>query len=228
IGRSIDASALNDEDNTLKANDHREIVYKNQFLWVLGLFYMLWGFSYIIFTTFLVDYFIHDIGLNEHLAGRIFAIAGLISVISGFLWGAISDHIGRMISLSILFFFQMALLISFSLTENSMILLIETIAYSTTLWAIPAIIIAASGDLVGMTKASAAIGFLTLFFGIGQLIAPIMIGYVVEINGSYFFAFLLSSTACLAAGLGCIRMHYYMKTKSFYAKNNNLIETAEG
>jgi MFS family permease len=187
-----------------------QTIYKNPLLWTIGFIYMLWGFSYIIFTTFLVDYFLH-IGLQEQLAGRIFAIAGLTSTVSGFVGGAISDRFGRMMTLALVFFLQMLLLVSFSMSSSSGALLLEAILYSVTLWAIPAIVIASISDFVEQKQVSVAIGFLTLFFGTGQLIGPIIIGYIVDFSGSYSMAFILSAFACLTGCFGSIGLHYHLK-----------------
>ncbi|MBT2691233.1 MFS transporter [Bacillus sp. ISL-47] len=185
-------------------------VYKNPLVWTIGICYFLWGFSYIMFTTFLVDFLI-DFGLSSLIAGRIFAIAGFISIISGFLWGSISDRLGRLTSLSLVFFLQMLFLLGFSFSANSSGLIALAILYSITLWGTPAIILASTSEFVSQTQVSSAIGFLTLFFGIGQLVGPIIIGYILNLTSSYSHAFLLSALSCFSGSLISIMLHHYLK-----------------
>jgi MFS family permease len=186
-------------------------IYKNKTLWITGIVYMAWGFSYLMFSTFFVDYLMKEIHIDKSTAGQFFAFAGLASIISGFIWGNISDRIGRMPTLFIVLLIQSCLLIAFSLSNSSFLLFIETIAYSLTLWAVPTIMVAAVSDFIHPHNAPAAIGFLTLFFGIGQFTSPIVIGSLVDLSGSYFSAFLLSALVCFSSGLGCIKLYFAQK-----------------
>src|SRR5205814_639205 len=90
-----------DTDLLLKASpespyENKEVnVYKSKAIWVTGMIYMTWGFSYIMFSTFLLDYLMKEIHLDKQTAGTFFAFAGLSSILSGLIWGHISDRIGR-------------------------------------------------------------------------------------------------------------------------------------
>ena len=57
------------------------------------------------------------------------------------------------------------------------------------------------GDAVGHRLAPAALGFVTLFFGIGQAAGPWIAGAIADTSGSFSGAFLL---AAFVAALGCI------------------------
>ena len=53
------------------------------------------------------------------------------------------------------------------------------------------------GDLLGPRLAPAALGFITLFFGIGQALAPGVAGALADRYGSFAPAFLLASGVAL-------------------------------
>jgi MFS family permease len=57
------------------------------------------------------------------------------------------------------------------------------------------------------SRTPVAIGFITLFFGVGQFISPAINGYLVDQTNSYFYPFLLSALICLSGGLGCVMLH---------------------
>lgn len=181
-------------------------VYRNKYIFILGMVYFTWGFSYLIFSTFFVDYAIAEVNIAMEAAGSLFAIAGLSSIISGFIWGSISDRFGRMLTLFLIFFIQSLLLTAFALTSSFSGLLIETIGYALTLWAVPTVIVAAVNDMTTTAKVPLAIGFITLFFGIGQWISPMLTGSMVE-NIGYTLAFFLSAAVCFIGSLGCIGLH---------------------
>lgn len=184
-----------------------QTIYGNKLLWMIGFTYLTWGFSYLIFSTFLVDYLIQDISLSEKEAGQLFAVAGFVSIVSGYIWGSISDRMGRMASLFLVYLSQAVLLLALSMTHSYGILLIETILYAITLWGVPTVMVAAVGDFVHPLKTPVAIGFITLFFGVGQFISPVVTGSLVDLTGTYHSAFILSAIICFAGSLGCISLH---------------------
>ena len=181
-------------------------VYRNKTMWHLGLIYSTYGISYLVFSTFLVDYLIADVGFTNSSAGTFFAIAGITSIISGFIWGSLSDRFGRLVTLMIVFFIQSILLLTFSFSSNSTLILLTTALYGITLWAVPTIINASVSDYIHPKFTTIGMGFVTVFLGIGQLVSPAIIGYLIEYSNSYFTAFLFSSIIALFGALGCIRL----------------------
>lgn len=187
-------------------------VYRNKYIFLIGIVYFTWGFSYLIFSTFFVDFLITEANIEMDSAGRLFAIAGICSIVSGFIWGSISDKIGRMLTLFLIYFIQTILLLAFALTSSFLILLIETILYALTLWAVPTVIVAAVSDITAPVKTSLAIGYITLFFGIGQWISPIITGSMIE-NIGYTMAFYLSAAICFSGSIGCASLHIGLHRK---------------
>jgi len=56
---------------------------------------------------------------------------------------------------------------------------------------------AAAGDYVGPRLAPAGLGFVTLFFGIGQALGPTVGGYLADVTRSFLSSFLLASAVSL-------------------------------
>jgi MFS family permease len=187
-----------------------ENIYRNKSILLIGLIYFAWGFSYLIFSTFFVDFLMIDIKLDMSVAGKFFAIAGIISIVSGVIWGRLADRIGRMLTLFIVYFTQTVVLILFAVTTHPVLLMIETILYALTLWAVPAVIVAAVSDITVSLKTPIAIGYITLFFGIGQWISPMITGSVVE-HFSYSIAFYLSAVVCGLGSIGCFYLHFFVR-----------------
>jgi len=190
-----------------------ENVYKNKTIWITGLVYMAWGFSYIMFSTFLVDYLMKEIHLDKGTAGSIFAFAGLASILSGFIWGLISDRIGRISTFFIVLVIESVILVMFAFIHHPVLLFINAMLYALTLWAIPTTMAASISDVVHPVHVPTGIGFVTVFFGIGQFISPIIISSTVDLTGYYFMAFTVSSIVCLLGGVGCIKLYMMKKEK---------------
>ncbi|MGO4886636.1 MFS transporter [Anaerobacillus sp. MEB173] len=181
-------------------------VYRNKTIWFLGFIYFTWGVSYLVFSTFLVDYLIVDRGFKNKLAGTFFAVAGITSIISGFIWGSLSDRIGRMFTLIVVFFIQSFLLLSISFSGNSILIFLIIVIYGVTLWAVPSIINASVSDYIHPKYITVGMGFVTVFFSTGQLVSPVITGFLIEYSNSYFTAFLFSSASALFGGLGCVKL----------------------
>lgn len=196
-------------------------VYKNKQIWLYGLNYFGWGFSYIIFSTFLVDYLIYDVHFSKTMAGYYFALAGIVSIPSGFIWGSISDKFGRMITLTFVFMIQFVSLLSLSLLKNSILLILTIVIYSLTLWAVPTIMNASVSDFVKAPYVPVAMGFITLFFSMGQFISPAIVGQLLDVYKNYFIPFLVSSVVTLLSGIGCYQLHRQKQSNQPKYKDGN-------
>jgi MFS family permease len=69
---------------------------------------------------------------------------------------------------------------------------------------------AAAGDFVGSRLAPAGLGFITLFFGIGQALGPALGGYLADATHSFVVPFLFASGISL---LGTVSSLYLKRPK---------------
>ena len=162
-------------------------------IWKLGLVYFMYGFSYIIYLTFIIAYLTKEAGLTPKDAGGIFAVLGFFAIFCGVLWGGISDIIGRryatMFAYIVLALSNLLLL----LWTSTAGLYASAILFGLTAFSVPVIMAAATGDAVGGRLAPAALGFITLFFGIGQALGPAVAGWLKDTTGTFSHAFTLSA-----------------------------------
>jgi MFS family permease len=57
---------------------------------------------------------------------------------------------------------------------------------------------------VGGKLAPAGLGFITLFFGIGQALGPVLGGWIKDTTGSFTNAFVLATVISLVGGFGSL------------------------
>jgi sugar phosphate permease len=177
-------------------------VYRSAAVWHLGLVYVAFGFSYIIYMTFFTKHLIAEGGYTEDAAGSLFMTMGWVSLVCGLLWGAVSDVIGRRRALIIVYLIHAVAFSLFALWPAPAGFTISAVLFGLSAWSIPAIMAAACGDVLGPRLAPAALGLITLLFGIGQAIAPSIAGAIADATGSFFSAFLLASGVALLGALG--------------------------
>ena len=180
------------------------LVYKSPSIWVLGGIYVLFGFSYIIYATFFARYLIGEAGFTIESAGALWSTVGALSIASGFIWGSASDLVGRKYGLAIVFFLQALCYIVFGVWKALPGYYVSAMLFAFTAWSIPAIVAATAGDLVGARLAPAALGFITLFFGVGQAAGPFIAGRIAQGTGSYTLAFVIAGIAAGLGGIACI------------------------
>ena len=177
-------------------------VYRGASVWHLGLVYTAFGFSYIIYMTFFVKRLMADGGYSREAAGRLFMVMGWASVLCGLIWGSVSDRIGRRGALIIVYVIQAAAFGLFALWPRPAGFVLSAVLFGLTAWSIPAIMAAACGDLLGPRLAPAALGFITLFFGVGQAVGPSVAGLLADASGSFASAFVLASAVALIGAFG--------------------------
>jgi len=177
-------------------------VYRRPAVWHLGLVYVAFGFSYIIYMTFFVKALSAEGDLTQQAAGNLFMMMGWFSLVCGLIWGHVSDVIGRKGALVIVYLLQAAAFGLFGLWPALPGFTISAILFGLTAWSIPAIMAAACGDMLGSRMAPAALGFITLFFGVGQALGPTVAGQIADASGSLLPAMLLAAGVALLGALG--------------------------
>ncbi len=173
-------------------------IFSNSAVWFLGSIYIFFGFAYVVYATFFVRYLTAEGGYAMSEAGAYWSLIGGLSIASGFIWGTVSDRLGRKYGLAIVFFLQSLSYSLFGLWKTPAGFLVSGILFALTAWSIPAIMSAAAGDLLGARLAPGAFGFLTVFLGVGQAIGPFVAGRIAGTSGSYAGAFILAGALSLA------------------------------
>jgi sugar phosphate permease len=180
------------------------LVIKSAPVWHLALIYVLFGFSYIIYATFFARYLTWEAGFTIEAAGALWSAVGALSIISGFIWGSVSDVVGRKYGLAIVYFLQFLCFSIFGLWKAMPGYYLSALLFALTAWSIPAIMAAATGDLLGPRLAPAALGFVTFFFGIGQMLGPTLAGPIADSTGSYTLAFVIAGAAALVGAVASL------------------------
>ncbi len=179
-------------------------VYRSAAVWRLALVYIAFGFSYIIYVTYFAKYLQAEAGYTKEAAGNLWAFVGWISIFCGLIWGTVSDLVGRKTGLALVYLIQAAAFTAFALWRSPVGYIVSAVAFGLTAWSIPGIVAAACGDYVGGRMAPAALGFVTLFFGLGQAAGPAVAGALADATGSFGPAFLLAAGVALLGGIGSL------------------------
>ncbi|MCX7991254.1 MAG: MFS transporter [Proteobacteria bacterium] len=174
-------------------------IYKNPLIYHLGAIYFLFGYTYVIYATFIVTTLVKERNFSESIAGNFWSIVGFLSLLSGPLFGTLSDKLGRKAGFAIVFFFQFMAYILIATGLPGIFLYASIFFYGVVAWSIPTIMAAAVGDYVGRRNSAKAFGFITFIFGIGQIIGPAVAGKLAEKTGSFSSSFYMASVMAFLA-----------------------------
>ena len=181
-------------------------VYKNSAAWYLGIVYFFYGLSYIIYMIFFAAYLVKEMGFSQSWAGGLWATVGGLSVFCGIIWGSISDRIGRSRGAALAYLVLGLSYIIFALIKVKFGFYLSAIMFGFTAWSIPTIMAATAGDFFGHRLAPAGLGFITLFFGIGQALGPALGGYMADLSQSFTMPFLVAGCVSFVGMISSLYM----------------------
>lgn len=168
----------------------------------LGLLYLTFGMTFMVFGTFIVTTMVKEFGFSEARAGLYWSWVGICSTISGVTFGALSDRIGRKWGLALVFAVQAVAYGLVGLKVGSSGLLVAIILYGLAVFAIPTIMTAAVADYFGLARAASTFATVTLFFAAGQMIGPGCAGLIANASGTFTTAYTLTAVLTGCAVLG--------------------------
>jgi predicted MFS family arabinose efflux permease len=176
-------------------------VIRSRYAWHIGLVYMMFGFAYMVYFTFFQRRLTGDLGFSPSAAGRFFLVLGVFSIVCGALWGTISDRVGRGRALAVMCLLQAVAAALFAWWPSTTGLLLSAFLFGLTAVAVPGIVGAGCGDQFGPVLASASLGFVTIFLGIGQVLGPYLGGKLADISGSFTYSYLVAAGVFLLGAL---------------------------
>jgi len=168
-------------------------VYRKKTLYHLGAIYFLFGYTYVIYATFVVTTLVKERGFPEAVAGNFWSVLGFLSLFSGPVFGTLSDRFGRKAGFITVFSLQMASYLLIASGLSGVFLYLSIGLFGIAAWSIPSIMAAAVGDYAGPEKMASAFGFVTFIFGIGQIAGPAVAGMLAESQGSFAYSFLMAA-----------------------------------
>jgi len=165
----------------------------------LGIVYALFGATYVIYATFIVTTLVDERGFSEATAGQFWAWVGVLSLVSGPLFGTLSDRLGRRAGLIMVFALQMCAYAVVAAPLPDAFLYLSIALFGVSAWSIPSIMAAAVGDYLGPERAATSFATVTLIFSVGQLIGPAAAGAAAEAAGGFWISYVMAATLAAAA-----------------------------
>jgi len=159
----------------------------------LGVVYFAFGFTYVIYATFIVTTLVEERGFSEALAGEFWMWVGFVSIFSGPLFGTLSDRLSRRLALMMVFTLHTVAYLFIALRLPATFAYLSIFLWGIGVWSVPSIMAAAVGDYLGPQRAAVAFGTVTLFFGVGQIVGPGLAGVLAEYSDTFAWSFAMAA-----------------------------------
>jgi len=170
---------------------------QNKLFWLIGLSYLLVGFSILIPFTFLTAHAVETFQMPYQTAKWLIIVVAIFGLIGKLTIGYYSDVLGRvkmMILCDILIAIGgFGIMFSTTILTLAISAAIFGLGYGA-LWAVYA---AVASDYFPKKYSGRIIGLWTVYLGIGSIVAPPLAGWTIDTTGSYTWAFLLTSVSAI-------------------------------
>ncbi len=167
---------------------------KTAAFWLLAVALATYGFSNSALFQNQIPY-LEDIGFATTAAAAAFSFVGIGSAVGKFGFGWLCDFIQAKYTLIIGIvcqIFAVFILMTVKTTSPTLLLWTATLAFGLGVgsW-LPALSMSVS-SVFGMKDYGTIFGMISLIFHVGGAIGPVVAGFIFDVNGSYFWAFILS------------------------------------
>ena len=164
-------------------------VFKNPWVWLLTYLALWSGFVTGIFSTFFGVYLTDENGITLSAIAQLFLLIGVLSILSGILWGRVSDRMGRGSAFALAFLVQGMGYALFWLAPGMSVFILASILIGLTIRAGYTLCAAGSGDHVPVNLATTAFALMAFGASLGLTVSPIIAGVVADSVGiSWVFA----------------------------------------
>ncbi|MGT2454000.1 YbfB/YjiJ family MFS transporter [Cupriavidus basilensis] len=169
--------------------------------------YFCAGFGYVISATFIVA-IVENLPLLTGKGSWVWVIVGIAATPASFVWDRTARAIGQIPALLLAYGLQTVSTILPVLTDSSTFNLVSAILFGGTFVGIVSLTLTLIGRCFPANPAK-AMARLTLSYGVAQILAPAMAGYIAATSGSYKGALIV------AAGVMIAGMHLLVALQNF-------------
>ncbi len=177
--------------------------FKHSVLRRISFLYFLVGMAYLIPILYQTVFMI-ELGNSQTAASQVFAFAGIFSIAGAPIWGYISDRTGTHKTLLMVFVWVISGNLLPLVFSNVSGFMLASVIWGTGTGGLMALIQVAASQQVPQKYIAAVIGFISIFYAVGQMLGPGVAGLIIEHYGGFAGAYLFGAIlylVCLIVAL---------------------------
>lgn len=164
--------------------------------WLIGLSYLLIGFSTVIPYTFLSTYAVQEVTLPYELAARLITMIAAASLVGKLVLGSLSDVLGRIRLMMLCGVLVGMGSLGMVYCQRFLTLSLLSLVFGLGQGAVWPLYAACARDYFPKGSTGAVVGLWTLLLGMGSIVSPIIAGWLADVTGTFSWSFILA--ACTA------------------------------
>ena len=172
-----------------------------RWMWLLIEAYFCAGFGFAMGATYTVAILV-KLPVLADKGGWVWVIVGLAAAPSCFLWDRVADAVGQVRALMMAFGLQMVSVLMPIATDHAWLNVGGAMLFGATFVGIVSLTLTLIGRCFPANPAK-AMARMTLSYGVAQIIAPAMAGYIATASGSYHGALVVTA---LVMGCGVVAL----------------------
>ena len=178
-----------------------EIIKEGRF-WIIGISYFAIAYAAYSIMDFIVTYGTIELKIPYSVASLFITVTAFSGVIGGILLMVLSDYIGRKKSLMIILTLTALSILFVTLVgSHIMFLMIGMGCFGFFYGAIWPLYAACARDYFPKEVAGSVLGLLTIFYGAGGMVTPVLTGYLADTTGTFRWSFGLGAITAFIAAL---------------------------
>jgi MFS family permease len=174
---------------------------KEKNLWLIGLSYLLVGFTVLVPYTFLTVYALEELEIPYSLAGRLLAVMAVSGMVGKMILGILSDTLGRVRVMIACGMLLAAGCLGIGIFQDLRAIFLSTVLFGIGWGAVWPVYAAAAPDFFTNTWSGSVIGIWTVFLGVGSIVSPVLCGWSIDATGSYMVTFFLGFIGGISSSL---------------------------
>ena len=182
------------------SDENKPAWLKNKGLMKVAWLYFLIGLAYLIPNLYQTGFMLGQ-GLSDRTAGFVYSIAGIFSIVGSPIWGSLSDRFGAPRMFILAWGCAVAGDLFPILSPNVPGFVISSVLWGSSIGGLITLIQLTAAQQVPQRVVAAAIGFISVFYAVGQMIGPGLSGWIIDLGGNYQAAYGFAA-AVYAVGLG--------------------------
>lgn len=174
------------------------LLYRDPDLRAVMTVYILVGFGYIMYGTFIVAYAVEEVRFSTGQSGLIWSIFGLFSIAGCLFWGWASDRLGRKpVTVAALLLLSGSIVLAVLWKEKTGLYLSAGL-FAFTFNGVITLICAMFGDHIPVAKMNSFFGVATLVHGLAQAAGVALAGWLKDLTATFVVPFLLAAVIIAA------------------------------
>lgn len=167
--------------------------------WLIGLAYLLTGFSILIPLTFISTYAVQELAFPYEVAARLVTVIGVGAIVGKLVLGRLSDTVGRIRIMMLCAILIAVGSLGMAYSQGFLALTLCTVIFGVgygTVWSMYA---ASASDYFSKESAGSIVGLWTFLLGIGSILSPIIAGWIADTTGTLAWSFLLAMVGAVVS-----------------------------